>query len=149
MSSTGVLVSLPRGLFFLVRFSVSDAVWLQSGCVLQVSSDDNTLQVTLTARTLYFLELTKTPAHVPVQQATVEANGEARAVDARHLHRQRPLTRLLSGCPAPHHDGRERELLNVDSLAGLTPQLTPMEDDAAQLTAFQSGELDYRRCPQR
>ena len=33
---------------------------------------------------------------------------------------------------------------NVDSLAGPdTLQFTLMEDDAAQLTAFQSGELDF------
>ena len=80
-SSTGTASSAPAG--SSSSGSASDAAPAYNPDALQVKAlDDNTLQVTLTARTPYFLELTAFPAYAPVQQATVEANGEAWAVDA-------------------------------------------------------------------
>ena len=98
-SSTGTASSAPAG--SSSSGSASDAAPAYNPDALQVKAlDDNTLQVTLTARTPYFLELTAFPAYAPVQQATVEANGEAWAVDAATYIATAP-TRLLSGCPAP------------------------------------------------
>jgi ABC-type transport system substrate-binding protein len=79
--STGTASSAPAG--SSSSGAASDAAPAYNPDALQVKAlDDNTLQVTLTARTPYFLELTAFPAYAPVQQATVEANGEAWAVDA-------------------------------------------------------------------
>ena len=83
-SSAGTASSAPAG--SSASGSASDAAPAYNPDALQVKAlDDNTLQVTLTARTPYFLELTAFPAYAPVQQATVEANGEAWAVDAATL----------------------------------------------------------------
>ena len=95
-SSTGTASSAPAG--SSSSGSASDAAPAYNPDALQVKAlDDNTLQVTLTARTPYFLELTAFPAYAPVQQATVEANGEAWAVDAATYIGNGPLSRNLPG----------------------------------------------------
>lgn len=142
-SSTGTASSAPAG--SSSSGSASDAAPAYNPDALQVKAlDDNTLQVTLTARTPYFLELTAFPAYAPVQQATVEANGEAWAVDAATYIGNGPY-KIAEWVPSSHITMVKNEnYWNVDSLAGPdTLQFTLMEDDAAQLTAFQSGELDF------
>lgn len=75
----------------------------------------------LTARTPYFLELTAFPAYAPVQQATVEANGEAWAVDAATYIGNGPY-KIAEWVPSSHITMVKNEnYWNVDSLAGRTP----------------------------
>ena len=116
-SSTGTASSAPAG--SSSSGSASDAAPAYNPDALQVKAlDDNTLQVTLTARTPYFLELTAFPAYAPVQQATVEANGEAWAVDAATYIGNGPY-KIAEWVPSSHITMVKNEnYWNVDSLAG-------------------------------
>lgn len=105
--------------------------------------DEKTLEVKLIAVTPYFLELCAFPAYLPVQQATVEAAGEAWATD--------PSTYVCSG---PYklvqwqHDSfmlyeKNEYYWDVDSLGPDAIRFVLMEDPNAQLSAYETGELSF------
>ncbi|MFA0816173.1 MAG: peptide ABC transporter substrate-binding protein [Anaerofustis sp.] len=109
---------------------------------LDVTAVDNTtLQVVLTAPCQYFLELVAFPAYMPVRQDVVEANPDGWALD--------PSTYICNG---PYvlkewsHDSymlydQNQYYYDVKSLGPKSIKFVLMDDDNAQLAAFQSGEL--------
>lgn len=103
--------------------------------------DDKTLVVKLNSVTPYFLELTAFPAYSPVQKATVEANGEKWATD--------PSTYVTNGAYTLTewvHSSymiytKNDKYWNKDAVKSETIKFVLMDDDNAQLSAFQNGEL--------
>lgn len=104
--------------------------------------DDKTIEVKLASVTPYFLELCAFPAYFPVQQATVEANGEAWATD--------PATYVTNG---PYtltewvHDSymlytKNPNYWNAANIKPETIKFVLMDDDNAMLSAYETGELD-------
>lgn len=105
--------------------------------------DDKTLEVKLIAITPYFLELCAFPAYLPVNQAAVEAGGDAWATD--------PSTYVCNG---PYklvewqHDSymlyeKNENYWDVDSLGPDSIRFVLMEDPNAQLSAYETGELSF------
>lgn len=105
--------------------------------------NDTTLQVVLNAPSQYFLELVAFPAYMPVRQDVVEKNPDGWALD--------PNTYICNG---PYvlkewsHDAymlydQNKNYYDVKSLGPKSIKFVLMDDDNAQLAAFQSGELKF------
>ncbi|WP_426348405.1 peptide ABC transporter substrate-binding protein [Alloiococcus sp. CFN-8] len=103
--------------------------------------DEKTVEVKLISVTPYFLELCAFPAYFPVQKATVEEAGEAWATD--------PATYIGNG---PYvlkewvHDSymlyeKNENYWNVEALGPEKIKFVLMEDDNAELSAYETGEL--------
>ena len=103
--------------------------------------DEKTLEVKLIAVTPYFLELCAFPTYLPVQQAAVEAGGDAWATD--------PSTYVVNG---PYklvewqHDSymlyeKNENYWDVASLGPDAIRFVLMEDPNAELSAFETGEV--------
>lgn len=111
---------------------------------LQISApDDLTLEVTLISRTPYFLELTAFPTYMPVQEATVEANGDAWATSAATYVGNGPykITEFVSSSHITMEKNEgywELEKLGPEKIV-----FNLIEDSVAQFNAFQSGELSF------
>ena len=105
------------------------------------ATDDKTLVVKLKSVTPYFLELTAFPAYYPVQKATVEANGEKWATD--------PSTYVSNGAYTLKTWNHKAEMVYVKNpnywnAANVGPEeitFVLMEDDAAQLSAYENGSV--------
>ena len=114
--------------------------------------DDQTFVVELSYPCVYFDKICAFATLSPVNQATIEANGESWAID--------PSTYICNGSmkikewvPGSHILMEKNEnYWNVDT-PGWPDTLRVHADGGMtqpSLTAFQSGELDFtRRCPQR
>lgn len=104
--------------------------------------DDKTIEVKLIAVTPYFLELCAFPAYFPVQQATVEANGEAWATE--------PETYVSNGAYTLTewvHDSymlytKNPNYWNAENIKPETIKFVLMDDNNAMLSAYETGELD-------
>lgn len=106
-----------------------------------VAVDDQTLVVTLISRTTYFLELTAFPVFFPVQEAIVTANGDtwATKVDS---YVGNGSYRMIEWVPGSHIIYEKNEhYWNYDALGPETIKFVLMDDDNAQLAAYNSGEL--------
>lgn len=105
--------------------------------------DDNTLVVTLNTRTPYFLELTAFPVYYPVQQATVEENADAWATKPETYIGNGPY-KMTEWVPGSHMVYVKNEnYWNYDALGPEIIRFVLMEDDNAQLAAYNSGELQF------
>ncbi len=109
---------------------------------LQVKAiDEKTLEVKLVANTPYFLELTAFPTFSPVQKATVEANGEAWAVEAATYIGNGPY-KMTEWVPSSHMTYVKNEnYWNVDALGPDSIKFVLMEDDNSILSAYQTGDI--------
>ena len=108
----------------------------------QVSApDDFTLEVTLISRTPYFLELTAFPVYMPVQEATVEANGDAWATKAETYVGNGPYK--ITEFVLSSHITMEKnyDYWEVEKVGPEKIVFHLIEDTVAQYNAFQSGEL--------
>ena len=109
---------------------------------LNVSApDDRTLVVKLVAPTTYFLELTAFPAYMPVQQATVEANGEQWALSPETYIGNGPY-KISEWQRGSHITMVQNEnYWNVETLGPQSIRFNLVEDDVAQLSAYQTGDV--------
>ena len=109
---------------------------------LNVSApDDRTLVVKLVAPTTYFLELTAFPAYMPVQQATVEANGEQWALSPETYIGNGPY-KISEWQRGSHITMVQNEnYWNVEALGPQSIRFNLVEDDVAQLSAYQTGDV--------
>ena len=109
------------------------------------SEDGKTLTIVLSYPCAFFDKIVAFTPMVPVQQATVEANGEAWATDAATYVSNGPfyMTEWVVGQKIvmkknPNYvGGWDSSRIKADSITFLL-----MEDDSATLTAFQSGQAD-------
>lgn len=103
--------------------------------------DEKTLEVKLIAATPYFLELTAFPTFSPVQKATVDANGEAWALSPETYIGNGPykMTEWVKGSHMTYV--KNENYWNVEALGPDTIKFALIEDDVAQLSAFQNGTI--------
>ena len=105
--------------------------------------DDLTLKVTLISRTPYFLELTAFPTYMPVQKATIDANGDAWATKAETYIGNGPY-KVTEFVPSSRITMEKNP--NYWEVAKLGPQkivFNLIEDNVAAFNAFQSGQLSF------
>lgn len=103
--------------------------------------DEKTLEVKLIAATPYFLELCAFPAYLPVKQEVVEANPDGWTQD--------PATYIGNGpykMVAWEHNShilmeKNPNYWNADAVVSDAIRFVLMEDDAAQLAAYETGEV--------
>lgn len=103
--------------------------------------DDKTLEVKLVAATPYFLELCAFPAYMPVKKDIVEANPDAWTQD--------PATYIGNGAYKMTEWNHNSEIVmvknenywNADKVVSDTLRFVLMEDDAAQLAAYETGDV--------
>lgn len=113
---------------------------------LQVKAiDDTTLEVTLKNEASYFPNLVAHGTYSPVQQATIEANGEKWATSADTYISNGPfkMTEFVRGqyiLMEKNENYWNADAIQLDSLKFLL-----MENDAASLTAFQNGTAQFVR----
>ena len=112
--------------------------------VLDISApDDLTLVVKLIARTPYFLELTAFPVYFPVNRATVEANGEAWAVNPA-TYIGNGSYRMIEWVPGSHMlYEKNPNYWNVGAIGPERIKFILMDDDNAKLAAYNSGTLSF------
>lgn len=103
--------------------------------------DEKTLEVKLIAATPYFLELTAFPTFSPVQKATVDANGEKWALSPETYIGNGPykMTEWVKGSHMTYV--KNENYWNVEALGPDTIKFALIEDDVAQLSAFQNGTI--------
>lgn len=105
--------------------------------------DERTLEVKLIAATPYFLELCAFPAYAPVKQDIVEANPEGWTLD--------PATYVGNGpykMTAWEHNSyilmeKNPNYWNADTVVSDAIRFVLIEDDAAQLSAYETGEVVF------
>ena len=103
--------------------------------------DEKTLEVKLIAPTAYFLELTAFPTYMPVQKATVEANGEQWALSAETYIGNGPY-KISEWQRGSHITMVQNEnYSNVEALGPESIRFNLVEDDVAQLSAYKTGEV--------
>ena len=113
------------------------------GALNVVAEDDQTLVVTLVAKTPYFLELTAFPAYSPVREDIITEYGEAWAIEAATYIGNGPY-KVTEWVDSSYIMMEKNEnYWNYDALGADKIKFVLMEDDAAQLTAYKSGELDF------
>lgn len=103
--------------------------------------DDKTLEVVLTNVTPYFLELCAFPAYAPVKKDVVEANPDGWTLD--------PATYIGNGpyrMTAWDHNSqivmeKNPNYWNADAVVSDTIRFVLMEDDSAQLAAYENNEV--------
>lgn len=103
--------------------------------------DDKTLEVKLVAVTPYFLELCAFPAYMPVKKDVVEANPDAWT--------QKPETYVGNGpykmAEWEHNSHilmeKNENYWNADKVVSDNLKFVLMEDDAAQLAAYETGDV--------
>ncbi len=106
-----------------------------------VAEDDQTLVVQLVSATPYFLELCAFPAYAPVKQEVVEANPDGWTQD--------PATYIGNGpyrMTAWEHSSyilmeKNPNYWNADAVVSDTIRFMLMEDDSAQLAAYETGDV--------
>ena len=109
------------------------------------SEDGKTLTIVLSYPCAFFDKIVAFTPMVPVQQATVEANGEAWATDAATYVSNGPFymtewtvgQKIVMAKNPNYVGGWDSSRIKADSITFML-----MEDDSATLTAFQSGQLD-------
>ena len=108
-----------------------------------VAKDDNTLVVTLNNAVPYFLELTAFPAYSPVRQDKIEASADAWATAPESYIGNGPykLTEWVTGSHMLYT--KNENYWNFDSLGAETIKFVLMDDDNAQLQAYNAGELQF------
>ncbi|MDR1560540.1 MAG: ABC transporter substrate-binding protein [Clostridiales bacterium] len=105
--------------------------------------DDKTLEVKLTAITPYFLELTAFPTFNPVPLHIIDEVGEAWATDAATYIGNGPY-KVTAWTPSDKIVAEKNTTYwNAANLGPDTISFALMEDDAAQLTAYESGQLQF------
>ena len=103
--------------------------------------DDKTLEVKLVAATPYFLELCAFPAYMPVKKDIVEANPDGWTQD--------PATYIGNGAYKMVEWNHNAEIVmtknenywNAENVVSDTLRFVLMEDDAAQLAAYETGDV--------
>jgi len=103
--------------------------------------DDKTLEVKLVAATPYFLELCAFPAYMPVKKDVVEANPDGWTQD--------PATYIGNGAYKMEKWSHNSEIVmvknenywNAANVVSDTLRFVLMEDDAAQLAAYETGDV--------
>ncbi len=103
--------------------------------------DEKTLEVVLITATPYFLELCAFPAYAPVKQDVVEANPDGWTLD--------PATYIGNGpykMTAWDHNSqivmeKNPNYWNADAVVADTIRFVLMEDDSAQLAAYENNEV--------
>ncbi|MFV0411766.1 MAG: peptide ABC transporter substrate-binding protein [Oscillospiraceae bacterium] len=103
--------------------------------------DDQTFVVELASFTPYFADLAAFATLSPVQQATVEANGDAWATEAATYVSNGPLY-VTEWVPGSHITmSKNPNYWNADSVTVNSVKFMLMEDANASYSAYQTGEL--------
>lgn len=105
--------------------------------------DPKTLVVKLIAPTAYFLELTAFPTYMPVQKATIDANGEKWAIAANTYIGNGPykITEWVTGSHILM--AQNENYWDVANLGPKTIKFNLTDDDVAQLTGYKKGDLHF------
>ncbi len=105
--------------------------------------DDKTLEVKLPAVTPYFLELTAFPAFYPVPRHIIEANGEKWALAPETYIGNGPykMTEWVHGSHMTYV--KNENYWNYEALGPDSIRFNLIEDDGAQLAAFQNGTIAF------
>ncbi|HCD44162.1 MAG TPA: peptide ABC transporter substrate-binding protein [Lachnoclostridium sp.] len=105
------------------------------------ASDDKTLVVELSAPCVYFSKLVTHASMVPVQQASVEANGEQWSLKPETYISNGPL-KMIDWVPGSHITFAKNEnYWNADKITLNTLKFVLMEDANAAYSAYQTGEV--------
>ena len=105
------------------------------------AEDDKTLVVKLIAATPYFLELCAFPAYAPVKQDVVEANPDGWTQDPATYIGNGPYK--MSNWEHSSYIEMEKNpnYWNADAVVSDKIKFVLMEDDAAQLAAYETGDV--------
>ena len=107
--------------------------------------DDQTFVVELSYPCVYFDKICAFAALSPVQQATVEANGEAWAVDPSTYVSNGPM-KIKEWVPGSHILVEKNEnYWNADAVTADTIKFVLMEDANASFSAYNTGEIMFTR----
>jgi oligopeptide transport system substrate-binding protein len=105
--------------------------------------DEKTLEVKLNAVTPYFLELTAFPTFSPVPLHIIDQEGEAWATKASTYVGNGPY-KVTEWTPSSKIVAEKSEnYWNYDGLGPDKINFMLIEDDTAQLTSYEAGELDF------
>nr|WP_314461176.1 peptide ABC transporter substrate-binding protein [uncultured Clostridium sp.] len=103
--------------------------------------DDKTLVVELSAPCVYFTKLVTHATMVPVQEATVAANGEQWSLKPETYISNGPL-KMIEWVPGSHITfGKNENYWNADKITLNTLKFVLMEDSNAAYSAYQTGEV--------
>ena len=106
-----------------------------------VAEDDKTLVVKLKADTPYFQELCAFPAYAPVKQAVVEANPDGWTQDAATYIGNGPYRMKEWKHNSYIEMEKNPDYWNADAVVSDKIKFVLMEDDAAQLAAYETGDV--------
>jgi len=104
--------------------------------------DDNTLEVTLVAPTPFFLDLCSTYTFSPVQQATVEANGDKWTLSADSLVCNGPFRVTEVNFNESYVFEKNPYYWNADNMKLEHLKFVYISETSTALTAFTAGEID-------
>ena len=103
--------------------------------------DDQTFVVELSAPCVYFSKLVTHATMVPVQQATVEANGDQWTLQPETYISNGPM-KMIEWVPGSHITFAKNEnYWNADAVTLNTLKFVLMEDSNAAYSAYQTGEV--------
>ena len=103
--------------------------------------DDKTFVVELSAPCVYFSKLVTHATMVPVQQATVEANGDQWTLQPETYVSNGPM-KMIEWVPGSHITFAKNEnYWNADAVTLNTLKFVLMEDSNAAYSAYQTGEV--------
>ncbi|MBW7571573.1 peptide ABC transporter substrate-binding protein [Caproiciproducens faecalis] len=108
-----------------------------------VAKDDKTLEITLEAPCAYIMELFTFPTYMPVRKDIIDAKGDQWTQD--------PTTYVSNGCYMLKDWSHKESMTYVknpnyydkDSVTNDTLKFMLIEDDAAQLAAYQNNEIQF------
>ncbi|MDO4633504.1 MAG: peptide ABC transporter substrate-binding protein [Eubacteriales bacterium] len=108
-----------------------------------VAEDDQTLVVTLKAACTYFDSLAAFATLSPVQEATVEANGDAWAIEPSTYVSNGPFM-ITEWVPGSHIiTEKNPNYWNADAIKLGSIKWNLIEDSNASYSAYQTGEVDF------
>jgi oligopeptide transport system substrate-binding protein len=106
-----------------------------------LAPDDKTFVVELSVPCVYFLKLATHATMVPVQKATVEANGEQWSLKPTTYISNGPL-KMIDWVPGSHVTFAKNEnYWNADKITLNTLKFVLMEDSNASYSAYRTGEV--------
>lgn len=104
--------------------------------------DDSTLEVTLSAPTPFFLGMAAAYTYAPVQQATVEANGDQWTLSADTYVSNGPFKVTQINFNESYLFERNENYWGADQVKLDSFQFVFIAESSTALTAFESGEID-------
>ncbi len=104
--------------------------------------DDTTLEITITQPTSFYIDILSMWVYMPVQQATIEANGDAWSTDAATYISNGPFKVTSMGMSENVILEKNENYWNAENVTMEKIELRYILDTATALTAYETGEVD-------